>query len=460
MAAVTVTAAPSNTHNVNTPMGFGKNTTGGTGGVEYHVNTLKELKEALQNNGKPDDPKIIYIESPIDGYIYDDGTLMTAENLAPGFSFDKYIHCFTEDGSAWLGTPECEEIENLRKKGMSPLQKQIKVRVTSNTTIIGHGDASRLEELVIQIANVDNVILQNLSIQAPNDLFPQWTINDGWSCKYDAIVVQGATNVWIDNCLLDDGKKTVESTPVIFGENVELHDGLLDIVNGSDLVTLSNNRFANHRKAILIGNSDSRTTDRDHLRVTMYNNVFINCWQRMPRVRFGKVHIFNNLYYVDNYMDYPVIYNSDGSVRLTHIYIGMGFESNIYSEYNSFNYPKLNDFTNSTAIIVQNIGGYIFNDIGSKYNNKNINLNALAKKDFELNVEKTKAKNLENGGTNPVWVDATFTTETFKPNDYYEYSVVKKVNMVNKLKYQVPTWMFPSESSSESDMNNEKKLSM
>jgi len=437
------------------PKGFGQYTTGGKGGVEYHVNTLKELKDALQNNGKPEDPKIIYIESPINGYIYDDGSLMTAENLAPGFSFEKYINCFTEDGSAWLGTPECEKIETLRKKGMTPLQKQIKVKVTSNTTIIGNGNDSKIEELVIQISNANNVILKDLSIQAPNDLFPQWTINDGWSCKYDAVVIQGSKNVWIDNCLLDDGEKTVESAPVIFGQNVELHDGLIDIINGSDLITLSNNRFANHRKTILIGNSDSRISDSNLLSVTMYNNVFINCWQRMPRVRFGKVHIFNNLYYIDNYDSYPVRYNGDGSIMLTHINIGIGLESNILSEYNSFNYPRLRSFTNSTAIIVQNIGGHIFKDIGSKFNNKKIDLNALAKKDFELNVEKTKTQNLINGGTNPSWVDETFTTETFNPNEYYTYKIDRNIKNVNKLKNQIPSWMFTSNSDSDSDSGND-----
>ncbi|KAG4098478.1 pectin lyase-like protein [Neocallimastix lanati (nom. inval.)] len=435
----------------NSPIGFGQNTTGGAGGVEYHVNTLKELKDALQNNGKPNDPKIIYIDSPINGYYYDDGSLMTEENLAPGFTFEKYMNCFTEDGKEWLGTPECEEIEKLRKNGMKPLQNQIKVKVTSNTSIIGNGDASRLEELVIQIGSVDNVILQNLSIQAPNDLFPQWTMNDGWSCKYDAIVIQSSTNVWVDNCLIDDGKRIVENEPKYFGQNVERHDGLIDIVKGSDLVTLSNNRFANHRKTILIGNSDSYTADRDHLRVTMYNNVFINCWQRMPRVRFGKVHIFNNYYYADNFRDYPVQYHDDGTVSLTHIFLGLGLESNILSEYNSFNYYKLNKFTNSTAVILSNYGGYQFHDNGSKYNGHKYNLDALAKKEFELNVESTKAKNLANGGTNPEWVNATFTTKTFNPKESYNYKVVKSINRVNELEYSVPTWMFDEESNSSSE---------
>jgi len=431
------------------PIGFGQNTTGGAGGVEYHVNTLKELKDALLNNGNPNDPKIIYIDSPINGYYYDDGSLMTEENLAPGFTFEKYMNCFTEDGKEWLGTPECEEIEKLRKNGMKPLQNQIKVKVTSNTSIIGNGDASRLEELVIQVGSVDNVILQNLSIQAPNDLFPQWKTDDGWECKYDAVVIQNATNVWIDNCLFDDGNKRVELAPIYFGQHVERHDGLIDIINGSDLITLSNNRFTNHKKTLLIGNSDSRISDRNYLRVTMYNNVFINCWQRMPRVRFGKLHIFNNYYYSDNFRDYPVTYNDDGTVSLTHIFLGLGIESDILSEYNSFNYEQLKSFTNSTAVILANYGGYQFYDNGSKYNGHKININELAKKEFKLNVSNTKTKNLINGDTNPAWVNATFSTNIFKPKQFYNYKIVKNIEKINNLKNLIPTWMFANDSTNE-----------
>jgi len=61
------------------PIGWGKNTTGGEGGVEYHVNSYKELKDALDNKGKPNEPKIIYIESPINGAEDDEGHILTAE---------------------------------------------------------------------------------------------------------------------------------------------------------------------------------------------------------------------------------------------------------------------------------------------------------------------------------------------------------------------------------------------
>ena len=32
------------------------------------------------------------------------------------------------------------------------------------------------------------------------------------------------------------------------------------------------------------------------LRVTLHHNLFESIGQRTPRVRFGKVHVYNNLY--------------------------------------------------------------------------------------------------------------------------------------------------------------------
>ena len=43
---------------------------------------------------------------------------------------------------------------------------------------------------------------------------------------------------------------------------MQFHDGLLDIIRGSDLLTISYNHFKNHDKGLLIGNSDSRAGRR------------------------------------------------------------------------------------------------------------------------------------------------------------------------------------------------------
>ena len=52
-----------------------------------------------------------------------------------------------------------------------------------------------------------------------------------------------------------------------------------------------------HRFSNLIGSGDNVTTDAGHLRVTFHHNWWAdNVDQRMPRTRFGNIHVFNNLF--------------------------------------------------------------------------------------------------------------------------------------------------------------------
>ena len=96
----------------------------------------------------------------------------------------------------------------------------------------------------------------------------------------------GASKIWIDHLdIYVDG------------------DGNLDIVNASDYVTISWTKFSytsassDHQFSNLIGNSDSKTTDSGHLRVTLHHNWWADgVKERMPRVRFGRVHVANNLF--------------------------------------------------------------------------------------------------------------------------------------------------------------------
>src|SRR6478609_2800860 len=76
------------------------------------------------------------------------------------------------------------------------------------------------------------------------------------------------------------------------------------ITTESDFVTVSWNQFTSHDKTMLIGNSDSATEDREHLRVTLHHNLFDGVGQRAPRVRFGKVHVYNNVYRADRNTNY------------------------------------------------------------------------------------------------------------------------------------------------------------
>jgi pectate lyase len=103
----------------------------------------------------------------------------------------------------------------------------------------------------------------------------------------DAIHVEKATHIWIDHN--DLSSDTSHGT--------DFYDGLLDITHAADLITVSWNYLHDHIKCSLIGHSDSNgSEDTGHLRVTYHHNYFNNCDQRMPSLRFGTGHVYNNYF--------------------------------------------------------------------------------------------------------------------------------------------------------------------
>ncbi|UII29589.1 T9SS type A sorting domain-containing protein [Fulvivirga ulvae] len=138
---------------------------------------------------------------------------------------------------------------------------------------------------ILIVKRCNNVIIRNLTFEGPG----AYDV-DG----YDNLLISKCTNVWVDHCSFYDGV-----------------DGNFDINNGSDLISVTWCKFGynkdplaggsggsnDHRFTNLIGSSDAATGDRGKLRIT-----FQNCWwapgckARMPRVRFGQVHIVNNYF--------------------------------------------------------------------------------------------------------------------------------------------------------------------
>jgi pectate lyase len=143
----------------------------------------------------------------------------------------------------------------------------------------------------IMLNGVKNVIIRNLEVEGPgacdNDC------GTAGESRKDAItIVSGTTNVWLDHLDVYDGE-----------------DGNTDITKKSDFVTVSWVKFHytdnsyksgvsgySHRFSNLLGGSDSEGSD-GKLSVT-----FFKTWwgegvaERMPRVRFGKVHVANCLF--------------------------------------------------------------------------------------------------------------------------------------------------------------------
>jgi len=199
------------------------------------------------------------------------------------------------------------------------------VTMGSNKTIVGLCGAEIHGHLGIN--KQSNIIIRNIKIvgYAVGDcsLDPDYSSATGCSSGNDAITVQGQSDhIWLDHDDISDGT-----------------DGNLDITHADDFITISWTKFhyssartdptgsdstgANgHRFSNLVGHSDSNgTEDTGHLTITWHHNWWADyVVERQPRVRFGRVHVFNNLYTSvgDNYC------------------IGVGVGANLRTENNVF----------------------------------------------------------------------------------------------------------------------------
>jgi pectate lyase len=151
------------------------------------------------------------------------------------------------------------------------------VRVRDHKTIIGLGTNATLVGN-LKVAGNNNVIIRNLRFTNPGG------VGDG-----DGLTLHECQNVWVDHCTF-----------------VDCDDGSLDIAHGADWITVSwchfyyTNPANDHRFANLVGHSDSATAeaeDTGKLHITFHHNWWGQLvHERMPRVRFGRVHVYNNFY--------------------------------------------------------------------------------------------------------------------------------------------------------------------
>lgn len=131
-----------------------------------------------------------------------------------------------------------------------------------------------------------NVIIRNLAVDTPWDVNPE----DSANAYMDGINISRASNIWLDHLTVSDG-----DTPDSLASDTR-HDGAIDVVRGSDYVSITNSIITKHHKNHLVGNSDAGRawSDAGRLHVTFANNWW-NAGARMPLARHGQVHLFNNL---------------------------------------------------------------------------------------------------------------------------------------------------------------------
>ncbi|MDR6904326.1 pectate lyase [Agromyces sp. 3263] len=333
----------------------GAGTTGGSTATPEHVFTVDD-RAGLVAAVAGDEPKIVYVSGVIDANTDGAGAPLTCADYARGgYTLDAYLAAYDPAVWGWDSEPS-GPVEAARAASQAAQRERIDIRVGANTTLIGLPGAE-ITGAALQVANVSNVVIRGLTLTNAFDCFPSWDPTDGetgnWNSEWDLLTVTGSTNVWIDHNDLSDGGALDSLQPSHFGRPFQIHDGLLDVVRAADLVTISWNRFHDHDKVMLIGNSDSRTTDRGHLRVTLHHNEFRDLGQRAPRVRFGQVDAYNNHYVQSTHDQYPFVYSW-----------GLGIESKLVAEQNAFTVTK--DF--DPAAIIEVYKGTAISESGNVVN--------------------------------------------------------------------------------------------
>ncbi|MGN6645237.1 MAG: pectate lyase family protein [Cytophaga sp.] len=216
-----------------------------------------------------------------------------------------------------------------------PANGRITIQDTDGKTIIGLAgsrmisvDMTASGSGILYIKRSTNFIMRNLTFEGP----AAYDVDGN-----DNLTLDDCQNFWVDHCDFQDGM-----------------DGNFDLKNMTDYISVTWCKFSynkppkaggsggtnDHRFSDLIGSSDGATQDAGKLRIT-----FQYCWwaqgcvERMPRVRFGKLHIAN------------CFYNS----TVSNTCIRAGYKADLLIESNVFSGVKNpidlynNDFTAVTA---------------------------------------------------------------------------------------------------------------
>ncbi len=147
------------------------------------------------------------------------------------------------------------------------------VQEQGDLTIIGKGNVTL--KFGFNIKRSWNILIRNITFQDYYD--------DGIN-----IGEPETHHIWVDHCTFGH--------PSTIPADSEHPDGGVDIKGGASYVTVSWCKFRNSWKTSLVGHSDNNgAQDEGKLKVTYFANHFFRTNSRNPRVRFGEVHLLNNL---------------------------------------------------------------------------------------------------------------------------------------------------------------------
>ncbi|MEC5397973.1 pectate lyase family protein [Uliginosibacterium sp. H1] len=331
--------------------------------------------------------KIIYVKGKINLSHDGSGRELKYEHFKdPGYDFDAYVAAYkpsvwTANPANWNATTNrpllpSGPIEDARKRSSANQAAVIVIPVGSNTSIIGVGSDARIINGTLRVDGKTNVVIRNITFEDAFDHFPEWDPTDSfslttpaspgcqatyvdastgpqkcpggrWNTEFDMVAIHNSKNVWVDHCTFDDGGRDDWKYPSVFEAPhrgvdylVVRHDGAVDVTGTSDFVTISSNVFENHDKTNLLGSSNTATAANGWgaLSITVANNWYENAGQRLPRVRFGKVHVYNNFFFgTAGYLGQYAPMSDQPMPKNRFLYgIGIGNFAKIYAENNVY----------------------------------------------------------------------------------------------------------------------------
>ncbi len=186
------------------------------------------------------------------------------------------------------------EIVTISGKFSSPSSDVLTIKHGANLTIIGAKGVD-LKNIGFNIVDYKNVIIEYMTIHEVD--YPD-----------DALTIDSSHHIWINQCEL--------YSKIGAGITMDTYDGLLDIKKGSYAVTISWCRLHDHMKCSLIGHTDNtgQQAEDSQIRVTYHHCWFYSTDGRNPSLRFGAVHMFNNIY--ENITDYGLAARDGGHAKV------------------------------------------------------------------------------------------------------------------------------------------------
>ena len=153
----------------------------------------------------------------------------------------------------------------------------IELKQISNVTLVGVDGGAVFDQLGIHIRESSNIIIQNVTVRNVKKSGSP-TSNGG-----DAIGMESnVRNVWVDHVTLEAS-----------GGESEGYDGLFDMKDNTQYVTLSYSILRNSGRGGLVGSSE---TELSNGFITYHHNLYENIDSRTPLLRGGIAHIYNNHY--------------------------------------------------------------------------------------------------------------------------------------------------------------------